>query len=129
MSLERTTGCKPANAAPTVRPAKPDSVMGLSMTLFSPNRSSSPFVTLYLFFVSEPHPCACLAWLGTYAPLYWATSSPNTNTFSFDSSSSARASFNASRTASSFTPLGVAYLLLLTIVGNEIVEGGKTDRG
>ena len=45
----RTTGCKPANAAPTVRPQKPDSVIGLSMTLLSPNRSSKPFVTLYLF--------------------------------------------------------------------------------
>ena len=45
----RTTGCKPANAAPTVRPQKPDSVIGLSMTLLSPNRSSNPFVTLYLF--------------------------------------------------------------------------------
>ena len=50
---EHTTGCKPANAAPTVRPAKPDSVIGLSMTLFSPNRSSSPLVTLYLFQASE----------------------------------------------------------------------------
>ena len=47
--LECTTGCKPANAAPTVRPANPDSVIGLSMTLFSPNRSRSPLVTLYLF--------------------------------------------------------------------------------
>ena len=50
---EHTTGCKPANAAPTVRPAKPDSVIGLSMTLFSPNRSSSPLVTLYLFQISD----------------------------------------------------------------------------
>lgn len=55
---------------------------------------------------------------GTYAPLYWATSSPSTNTFSSDSSSSARASFRASLTATSFTPLGVAYLLLFTVVGN-----------
>lgn len=46
---EHTTGCRPASAAPTVRPQKPDSVIGLSMTLFSPNRSSNPFVTLYLF--------------------------------------------------------------------------------
>ena len=45
---QRTTGCRPASAAPTVSPQKPDSVMGLSMTLFAPNRSSSPFVTLYL---------------------------------------------------------------------------------
>lgn len=64
-----------------------------------------------------------------YAPLYWATSSPSTNTLSFDASSSARASFKASLTATSFTPLGVAYLLLLfKVVGNEAV-GGKTDRG
>ena len=63
----------------------------------------------------------------TYAPLYWATSSPSTNTFSFDSSSSARASFKASLTATSFTPLGVAYPLRCTIVGNE-AEGCKTDR-
>ena len=63
----------------------------------------------------------------TYAPLYCATSSPSTNTFSFDSSSSARASFSASLTATSFTPLGVAYLLLFTARGNEAV-GCKTDR-
>lgn len=44
-----TTGCKPARAAPTVRPAKPDSVIGLSMTLLSPKRSNNPLVTLYLF--------------------------------------------------------------------------------
>ena len=55
----------------------------------------------------------------TYAPLYWATSSPSTNTFSFDWSSSARASFRASLTATSFTPLGVAYLLRFTFGGNE----------
>ena len=46
--FQLTTGCSPFRAAPTVRPQKPDSVMGLSMTLFSPNRSSRPFVTLYL---------------------------------------------------------------------------------
>ncbi len=48
----------------------------------------------------------------TYAPLYCATSSPSTNTLSFDSSSSASASLSASRTATSLTPLGEAYLLL-----------------
>ncbi|KAH0357911.1 hypothetical protein KCU83_g293, partial [Aureobasidium melanogenum] len=37
---------RPARAAPTVRPVKPDSVMGESMTLFSPKRSSRPLVTL-----------------------------------------------------------------------------------
>jgi hypothetical protein len=41
-------GCRPASAAPTVRPAKPDSVMGESITLFSPKRSRRPLVTLYL---------------------------------------------------------------------------------
>jgi hypothetical protein len=41
-----TMGCRPASAAPTVRPAKPDSVMGESMTLFSPKRSRRPLVTL-----------------------------------------------------------------------------------
>jgi len=46
MSGDLTTGCKPARAAPTVNPQKPDSVIGLSMTLFSPNRSSRPLVTL-----------------------------------------------------------------------------------
>ena len=122
-----TTGCNPANAAPTVRPAKPDSVMGLSMTLFSPNRSSSPLVTLYLFLgVREVMPAQLRA--DTYAPLYWATSSPSTNTLSFDASSSARASLRASLTATSFTPLGVAYLLLFAIVGKEAV-GCETDRG
>jgi hypothetical protein len=45
-------GCRPASAAPTVRPAKPDSVMGLSITLFSPKRSRRPLVTLYLQTVS-----------------------------------------------------------------------------
>ena len=66
-------------------------------------------------------------WTNPYAPLYWATSSPSTNTLSFDSSSSARASLRASLTASSLTPLGVAYLLLETIVGIEVV-GCKMDR-
>jgi hypothetical protein len=41
-----TMGWRPASAAPTVRPAKPDSVMGESITLFSPKRSRRPFVTL-----------------------------------------------------------------------------------
>jgi hypothetical protein len=47
METEKLTmGWRPASAAPTVRPAKPDSVMGESITLFSPKRSSRPFVTL-----------------------------------------------------------------------------------
>ena len=57
----------------------------------------------------------------THAPLYCATSSPSTNTLSFASSSSESASFSASRTATSLTPLGVAYLLLLIVAGNESV--------
>lgn len=47
-SVSLTTGCKPANAAPTAKPQNPASVMGVSMTLLGPNRSSRPFVTLYL---------------------------------------------------------------------------------
>ena len=154
--LLRTTGWRPASAAPTVRPQKPDSVMGLSMTLFSPNRSSRPFVTLYLsgntsqhiYNASQPsHPRehfrfvrrplyysgsvqatpdrfshgnkACLDRDHTHAPLYCATSSPSTNTLSLASSSSANASFRASLTATSLTPLGVAYCLLFVIAGNE----------
>lgn len=56
----------------------------------------------------------------TYAPLYCATSSPSTKTLSFDSSSSASASFNASRTATSLILLGVAYLLRSTLAGNDV---------
>ena len=44
-----------------------------------------------------------------YAPLYCATSSPRINVFGLLSSSSARASFNASRTVTSLVPLSVAY--------------------
>ena len=62
----------------------------------------------------------------THAPLYWATSSPSTKTLSLASSSSASASFKASLTATSFTPLGVAYLLALTSVGNE-AAGWRAD--
>lgn len=50
-------------------------------------------------------------------PLYCATSSPKTNTFGFDSNSSAKASFNASLTVYSLTPLSFAYPLLCTIAG------------
>jgi hypothetical protein len=39
------TGRKPARAAPTARPAKPISVIGVSTTRFSPNLSNKPFVT------------------------------------------------------------------------------------
>ena len=44
---EYTTGCKPARALPTQSPAKPDSVMGESITLFSPNLSRSPSLSQY----------------------------------------------------------------------------------
>ena len=72
----------------------------------------------------------------THAPLYCATSSPRTKTLLFDSSSSARASLRASLTATSFTPLGVAYVLLFECVGieatgrseeREIIERGRVQ--
>lgn len=44
----------------------------------------------------------------THAPLYCATSSPMTKTFSFLSISSTMASLRASRTVISLDPLGVA---------------------
>ena len=40
--LNPTTGCSPASALPTQSPAKPDSVIGESITLRSPNRSRRP---------------------------------------------------------------------------------------
>lgn len=46
--LLHTTGCSPARAAPTARPQNPCSVIGVSMTLLGPKRSSRPRVTLYL---------------------------------------------------------------------------------
>jgi hypothetical protein len=55
--MNSMTGRSPTMAAPTPSPAKPSSVMGVSTTRFSPNRSMSPFDTLY-------------------APLYTPTSSP-----------------------------------------------------
>ena len=63
----------------------------------------------------------------TDAPLYCATSSPSTKTLLFDSSSSAKASFNASLTATSLTPLGVAYVLLFGRHGNE--DAGRRALG
>jgi hypothetical protein len=141
-------GCRPASAAPTVRPAKPDSVMGESMTLFSPKRSRRPFVTLYLHAVStspmtkhcqqlqevlsKNATTSCLSHSSssngqssgsTYAPLYCATSSPSTNTLSFASISSAMASFRASRTVISFWP--VAYDLR----ANDGVRAGARNAG
>ena len=55
----------------------------------------------------------------THAPLYCATSSPRTKTLSLASSSSANASLSASLTATSLTPLGVAYFRLLPKSGND----------
>ena len=63
----------------------------------------------------------------TDAPLYCATSSPSTKTLLFDSSSSAKASFNASLTANSLTPLGVAYVLLFSRAGDE--DAGRRALG
>lgn len=105
-----TTGCNPAKAAPTVRPQNPASVIGLSITLFGPNRSKRPLVTLYLLGVSSS-----VGWFRrleqhdqtTNAPLYCATSSPKMNTLSSLSNSSASASLRASRTVYSL-PAGVA---------------------
>jgi len=39
-------GLRPAMAAPTVRPAKPASVIGASMTLEEPNLPKRPLLTL-----------------------------------------------------------------------------------
>lgn len=50
------------------------------------------------------------------------------NTFSFCSSSSAKASFRASRTVISLTPLGVAYLRLFAIDGKNEAVGESVDR-
>ena len=52
-----TIGRHPFMAEPTAIPAKPNSAIGVSITLFGPNSSSMPFEALY-------------------APLYSATSSP-----------------------------------------------------
>lgn len=113
-SSGRTTGCKPARAAPTANPQKPASVMGVSITRLGPNRSSSPRVTLYLHHIRQHrtarHPAG---W--PYAPLYCATSSPRINTFSLLSNSSARASFKASRTVISL--VSVAYVRRTPIQG------------
>ena len=50
------------------------------------------------------------------------------NTLSFCSSSSANASFSASRTVISFVPLGVAYLLVFAIDGIIVIVGWNVDR-
>ena len=45
--MNSTIGRKPASAAPTPIPQNPASLMGVSRTLFSPNSSSKPWLTLY----------------------------------------------------------------------------------
>ena len=44
--MNSTIGFRPAIAAPTPRPAKPYSVIGVSMTRLAPNSSSRPWLTL-----------------------------------------------------------------------------------
>ena len=44
--MNSTIGFSPAKAAPTPSPAKPISVIGVSMTRFGPNSSSRPWLTL-----------------------------------------------------------------------------------
>ena len=44
--MNSTIGLSPANAAPTPSPAKPCSVIGVSITRLAPNSSSSPWLTL-----------------------------------------------------------------------------------
>ena len=44
--MNSTIGRSPAIAAPTPRPAKPYSVIGVSMTRLAPNSSSRPWLTL-----------------------------------------------------------------------------------
>ena len=44
--MNSITGRRPLMAAPTPRPAKPSSVMGVSTTRASPKRSSRPLDTL-----------------------------------------------------------------------------------
>src|SRR5215467_12242068 len=77
--MNSTMGLRPAIAVPIPSPAKPCSVIGVSMTRAAPNSCSRPCVTLY-------------------APWYSATSSPITNTAGSRRISSAMASRNASRT-------------------------------
>src|SRR5712671_4911849 len=77
--MNSTIGLRPANAAPIPSPAKPCSVIGVSMTRRAPNSCSSPWLTLK-------------------APWYSATSSPISRTLLSRRISSAIASRNASRT-------------------------------
>ena len=45
-NMMSTTGRKPVMAAPTARPVKPASEIGVSMTRSLPNSSTRPFTTL-----------------------------------------------------------------------------------
>jgi len=45
--MNSTIGLSPINDAPTARPVKPASVIGVSLTLSVPNLSTSPLVILY----------------------------------------------------------------------------------
>ena len=76
--MNSTIGRSPIMAAPMLRPAKPDSEMGVSMIRLGPNWSSIPWDTLY-------------------APSYSATSSPMRYTDSSRSISSVIAARRASR--------------------------------
>ena len=76
-------GLKPFMAAPTPIPANPNSAIGVSIILLSPNSSSIPWLTLY-------------------APLYCATSSPMRKTRSSLRISSLIASRKASLNCNSF---------------------------
>jgi hypothetical protein len=44
--MNSTMGFSPASAAPTPKPAKPCSVIGVSTTRLAPNSCSRPWVTL-----------------------------------------------------------------------------------
>lgn len=76
--MNSTIGLSPINDAPTARPVKPASVIGVSLTLSVPNLSTSPLVILY-------------------APWYWPTYSPIIKVFGSRASSSYKAWFKASR--------------------------------
>lgn len=77
--MNSTTGLRFLYAAPTAKPVKPISVIGVSMTLSAPYFCHSPLVTLY-------------------APWYCATSSPMTKTSLSLSISSSNAELSASLT-------------------------------
>src|SRR4029079_969804 len=93
-----TIGRRPFCAAPTAIAVNPSSEIGVSITLFSPNSSSIPWLTLY-------------------APLYSATSSPIKKTFA----SRLISSFIASRNAS----LNAISLMYKKLIGKNIGYGAN----